>query len=239
MPQAVVTRARLKARAKELSAILSSAGSSVSSELLLADEENHFFGILDIVAPGPGPGGLIIDLKTGRDSSAAPSPAIEHQMLFYAHLFQATYGMPPARVIIFGLQRGPAEIEAAPTAITALLNQIRAAQLDESGMARPHVDACRYCPKRTTCEPHWDAVSAWDRPDAIEGMIRSVEYSSSGAAALLIGKQWLTGIPTSKLPGSVSPGQFARAVRVRRRNNNLPAEWAATSSTLISFEPSR
>src|SRR5690606_13062530 len=87
MPQAIATRARLKSRGKELAEILARAEGEIRSELLLRDNDQHLFGILDIAAPGLD--GLIIDLKTGRDASAAPSPAVEHQMTFYAHLFQA------------------------------------------------------------------------------------------------------------------------------------------------------
>lgn len=84
MPQAILTRARLKSRGTELAAIIASAGSAlrIRSELLLTDQDHHLFGILDITAPGAG--GLIIDLKTGCGASAESSPAIEHQMTFYA-----------------------------------------------------------------------------------------------------------------------------------------------------------
>ncbi|MFZ8326799.1 hypothetical protein ACO1LK_13870, partial [Staphylococcus aureus] len=71
IPQALVTRARLKYRGKELAAILAGA-SAIRSELLLSDDRDHLFGILDIAAPGSG--GFIIDLKTGRDASAESSP---------------------------------------------------------------------------------------------------------------------------------------------------------------------
>lgn len=231
MPQGVVTRARLKTRAKELAAILSGANADVRSELLLSDESNHLFGILDIA--GGGSDGFIIDLKTGRDTSAEPSTAIEHQMTFYTHLFQSSYGTFPEHVIVFSLQRGPTEIQVAPSAVAALLDQIRAAQLTERTDARPEACTCRFCPKRMTCQPHWDEVPGWERPDAIEGTIGNIERSSSGTAALLIGGRWLTGIPENALPDGTAPGKFARAVRVRRRNDSEPEEWAAGSTTLI------
>lgn len=237
MPNAIVTRARLKSRGKELAAILADASGGIRSELLLSDDGDHLFGILDIAAGGPG--GFIIDLKTGRDASAESSTAIEHQMTFYAHLFQATYGMLPERVIVFNLQRGLAEIEVTPSAIGVLLDQVRAAQLTERTVARPEADTCRFCSKRMTCQPHWDAVQAWDQADAIEGAIGNIEHSSSGTAALLIGGQWLTGIPASAFPDGAAPGQFARAVRVRRRNDSAPEEWAAGSSTRIRLMPAR
>lgn len=239
MPQAVVTRARLKSRGKELAAILVGVGASaaIRSELLLSDDRHHLFGILDIAATGPG--GFIIDLKTGRDASAESSPAIEHQMTFYAHLFQSAYDMLPEQVIVFSLQRGPVEIEVTPSAIAVLLDQVRAAQLTERTVARPEADTCRFCPKRMTCQPHWDAVQDWDHPDAIEGAIGNIEHSSSGAAALLIGGQWVTGIPASVLPDGAAPGQFARAVRVRRRNDTTPEEWAASSTTRIRIMAAR
>ncbi|KIP90349.1 hypothetical protein RU09_11425 [Microbacterium sp. MEJ108Y] len=237
MPQGVVTRARLKIRAKELAATLSGANADVRSELLLSDESNHLFGILDIA--GAGSDGFIIDLKTGRDASAEPSPAIEHQMTFYAHLFQASYGTFPKNVIVFSLQRGPTEIQVAPSAVATLLDQIRAAQLTERTDARPEAYTCRFCPKRMTCQPHWDEVPGWERPDAIEGAIGNIERSSSGTAALLIGGRWLTGIPEKALPDGTAPGKFARAVRVRRRNDSEPEEWAAGSTTLIRITHAR
>lgn len=236
MPQAVITRARLKSRGKELSAILAGAGTGIRTELLLTDEVNHLFGILDVAAGGAE--GLIIDLKTGRDAAAEPSPAIKHQMTFYAHLFQVTFGVLPKHVIVFNLQQGPAEIEVSPAAITNLLEDIRTARSMERNLARPQPDVCRFCTKRMTCEPHWKAVSVWDPLDAIEGIIVSIERSSSGMVAVSIDGQWLTGIVGSQLPDDARPGQFARAVRVRRRSPGMePPEWAASSITEIRVLP--
>jgi hypothetical protein len=237
MPQGVVTRARLKTRARQLAAILSGASADVRSELLLSDESNHLFGILDIA--GTGPNGFIIDFKTGRDASTESSSAIEHQMTFYAHLFETIYGTFPEHVIVFSLQRGPAEIQVTPSAVAALLEQIRAAQLTERAVTRPDAYTCRFCPKRMTCQPHWDAVPGWERPDAIEGTIGNIEHSSSGTAALLIGGRWLTGIPENAFPGGTALGKFARAVRVRRCNDSEPEEWSADRTTHIQITPAR
>ncbi|MHA0111954.1 hypothetical protein ACXYUI_33555, partial [Klebsiella pneumoniae] len=74
---------------------------AIRSELLLSDDRDHLFGILDIAAPGSG--GFIIDLKTGRDASAESSPTLKHQMTFYAHLFRSAYGVLPEQVIVFSL----------------------------------------------------------------------------------------------------------------------------------------
>lgn len=230
MPRAVVTRARLKSRGKGLAALVAGAA-DVRSELLLRDEEHHLFGVLDIAAPGPG--GFIIDLKTGHEPFAELSPAIEHQMTFYAHLLQATYGMLPKRVIAFSLQRGPREIKVSSSAVAAFLTKVRAAQLSQDTVARPQIDICRFCPKRMTCQPHWDAVSAWEDIDAIEGEISSVEQANSGRVALLIGNQWVTGLPKSALPHCAEPGQFARAVRLRRRGGSTHSEWTASVTTRI------
>lgn len=231
MPQGVLTRARLKTRAKELAAILSGASADVRSELLLSDESNHLFGIVDIA--GGGADGFIIDLKTGRDASAEPSPAIEHQMTFYAHLFQASYGMFPEHLIVFSLLRGPTEIQVAPSAVAALLDRIRTTQLTDHTVARPEADTCRFCVKRMTCQPHWDAVSGWEHPDAVEGTIGKIERSSSSTAALLIGDLWITGVPEAMLPVGTVPGKYVRVVHVRRRKNGEPGEWTADSTTQI------
>lgn len=237
MPRAVVTRARLKSRGTELAAILARAGAGIRSELLLSDESRHLFGILDIAAPAPG--GLIVDLKTGSDASSEVSPAIEHQMTFYAHLFQTAYGALPERVIVFSLLRGLTEIQVTSAAVVSLLDQIRAAQLSEGAIARPQADTCRFCPKRMTCQPHWDAVPGWDSPDAIEGEIGNIEHSNSGLTALLIGTQWLTGLSAGALPDGVAPGQFARAVRIRQRNQSSPDEWTASRRSHVRIIPHR
>lgn len=237
MPQGVVTRARLKSRAKEIAAILAIVGGEVSSEQLLRDEANHLFGILDLV--GTGPHGFIIDFKTGRDASAASPLAIEHQMTFYAHLFQSSYGSLPERVFVFSLQQRLTAIRVTPSAITSLLDQIRVAKLTERTVAHPAAFTCRFCPKRMTCQSHWDAALDWEHPDALEGTIDDIERSSSGATAVRIGGRWLTGIPKSALPVDAAPGHFARAVRVRRRDDSEPEEWAADRTTLIGIKPNR
>lgn len=236
MPHAIVTRARLKARGKELAEILGRASHrwGILSELMLVDKDEYLFGIVDLVAPGSG--GLIIDLKTGRDASVPSSPAIAHQMRFYAHLFQATYGSPPQSAIVFSLQSGPVEIRVTTSEVTELLGGIRAARLIAGNIPRPDPVVCRFCPKRMICEPHWEVVSTWDRADAIEGEIVSIEQSTSGSVALRLESAWLTGIPSSTLPEGAAPGQFVRAVRIRRRDG-APADWCATSSTRLAIVP--
>lgn len=235
MPQGSVTRARLQTRGQALSEILASAGSRPQSEVLLRDDDRSLFGILDIVSPEAG--GLIIDLKTGRNASAAISPEIDHQMTFYAHLFQANFGAFPERVLVFSLQRGLVEIPVTSSDIDPFLSKIHAAQLSERVTAYPHADVCRYCPKRVWCEPHWGAISAWDDADAIEGEVAAIEHSSSGTAAVQIGGQWLTGISATILPSNLVPGQYARAVRVRRRRGNASGDWSASSSSRLRILP--
>lgn len=237
MPQAIITRARLKSRGKELAAILGRASerTGLLSELMLVDDQEHLFGIVDLVAPGPG--GLIVDLKTGRDASVLSSPAIEHQMRFYAHLFQATYGSLPQSAIVFSLQSGPVEIGVTPSATAELLSDIRTARLLAGITARPDAATCRFCPKRMICQPHWEALSTWDHADAIEGRIVSIEHSTSGTVALLVGSDWLTGIPAGLLPEGATPGQFVRAVRIRRRRDSPLGDWCATSSTRLHIAP--
>ncbi len=234
MPQAVVTRARLKSRGRELAELLTQASGEMHSELLLRDNDQRLFGILDIATSGPG--GIIIDLKTGGDASAPSSSAIEHQMTFYTHLFRVAYGTLPERVIVFSLTRGPTEMRIAPSAISALLERIRDARLEDITTTRPDSEVCRFCPKRMVCQPHWDAVSAWDHADAIEGVISRIEVSSSGTAALLIGSQLLTGIPVNLIPEAAAPGQFARAVRIRRRGDREAEEWSASSNTSLLIQ---
>ncbi|WP_271986573.1 PD-(D/E)XK nuclease family protein [Pseudoclavibacter terrae] len=235
MHQGAATRARLKTRASQLAAILSSTSSDIRSEVLLRDESNRLFGILDIA--GTGSDGFIIDFKTGRDASPDSSTAIEHQMTFYAHLFQASYGTLPKRVIVFSLRQGPTEIQVTPSMVAVLLDQIRAANLTELTVARPGAHTCRFCPKRMTCQPHWDAVPGWERPDAIEGVLENIERSSSRTTTALIGGRWLTGIPESALPSATVPGKSLRAVRVRCRNDSDPAEWTAGNTTHIQVIP--
>ncbi|AIF40725.1 hypothetical protein HX89_07000 [Dermacoccus nishinomiyaensis] len=236
MLQGIVTRARLQTRGQALSEILASAGSRPQSEVLLRDDDRGLFGILDIVAPEAG--GLIIDLKTGgRKASAAISTEIDHQMTFYAHLFQANFGAFPERVLVFSLQRGLLEIPVTSSDIAPFLSKIHAAQTSERVTAYPQADVCRYCPKRVICEPHWDAISAWDDADAIEGEIAAIEHSSSGTAAVQIGGQWLTGISATILPSNLAPGQFARAVRVRRRSGSVSGDWSASSRSRLRILP--
>lgn len=230
IPQAILTRARLSSRAKELAKIFAHADySRIRSEMLLVDEKHQLFGILDVV--GTGEGGFILDLKTGRDQSESTA-AINYQMTFYSHLFHATYGVFPARLIVFSLQRGSAEIEVAPHAITDLPRRIHDA-LEGGDTAHPAAETCRFCPKRMACDAHWDDVKSWDGPDAIEGVIRLIEESTSGKSALLIGNKWLTGVPKGSLPTDASPGQFLRAIRVRHINDGTVQEWATTRSTVI------
>lgn len=230
MPQSAVTRARLKSRGAELARILEQVGGGVRSELLLRDDDRHLFGVLDIA--GLGPRGLILDLKTGRDGTGTLSLAVKHQMTFYAHLYETSFGDLPERLVVFGLQRGAVDLSVTADGVSALLAAIRAAQESEEAEARPRDEACRYCPKRMTCQPHWDALSAWDSRDAVEGEISDIEHSTSGAAALLIDDQWVTGLPASLLPPQVEVGRRTRVIRVRRRGDSN--EWQAGRATKIS-----
>lgn len=233
LPQAVITRARLKARGSDLASLLAEADGRIRCEQLLTDEAAHLFGILDICVEGRN--GLILDLKTGRNASAVPSPLILHQMTFYAHLFVATYGALPARTVVFSLQRGLIEIPVRARDVATLLSAVQKARQELNLPAVPAPEVCRFCTKRMICEPHWNALAAWPDADAIEGVVGKIERSTSGTIALLIAGKWLTGLAAKKLPADLQPGMLARAVRIRRHPDTTCEEWAATRLTEVQI----
>lgn len=233
LPNAVITRARLKARGSDLASLLAEADGRIRCEQLLRDEAAHLFGILDICVAGRN--GLIVDLKTGHNASAVPSPLTLHQMTFYAHLFVATYGVLPARTVVFSLQRGPIDIPVVARDVSTLLSNVQKARQELNQPAVPAPEVCRFCTKRLRCEPHWNALRDWADADAIEGVVSKIERSTSGTVALLMAGKWLTGLAAKELPADLRPGVFARAVRIRRHRDTTSEEWAATRVTSVQF----
>lgn len=233
VPNATVTRARLKSRANELVDLLDSAGGTVSCEQLLTDDARHLFGYVDIL--GTGGSGLVIDLKTGRDAGPRISAATAHQLIFYAHLFEESYGHLPKQVVVFSLQHGSVKVEVTRQQVDELLLGIEQTLASSASVAIPDPEICRFCARRMSCEPQWKALDDWPSPDAVRGTVEKLEISSAGYVALRLSGEWVTGLSVDAVP-AIAAGDHAKIVRLISRPHTIPREWLATRSTSIRVE---
>lgn len=245
-----LTESRLKHRADELVALLRSYGSGVhlDCEVDLRDDGRRLRGTPDIVLRSPS-GVAVIDIKSGADASSEKLPEhIEHQLLFYAHLVHNSSGCRPQDLWVFSLRAGARRVPAAQVNVEELIERLEAARtawLVGERNARPEPGTCRFCRRRTACQPQWDEVASWERPDAIEGTVLRSSASSNGRSAILLRCEeqdvWLTQLPTEVLqPALLTPGGRLRVVRVlapRRAIEGRTPEWRATELTEISAAP--
>lgn len=213
-----VTRARLYARAAQIQELLRLAASAddIRCEIELRDEETRLYGFVDVaIMSSPG---AVLDLKTGRDASLTLPPSIVMQLLIYAHLYRVSTGYLPRDVAAFTLSHGLITIEASQAAVASALDQIQEARRSSPELARPDQATCRYCARRFSCAPHWDAVASGKIIDAVEGRLTQDEVAANGNRALRVaargGDAWITQIPEGLLPRSTATGVLVRAVRV-------------------------
>lgn len=228
-----VTRARLLARSDQLAALLLS-GDSVHSERELRDPGRAMRGTPDIVII-QNRDAVVVDLKTPTSKDELIPPWIEFQLTIYAHLVEVNYGMLPGRVEVFRLNRGLTAVPVSRAAVSDALMLVETARQADKSVATPGSETCRYCPRRTVCEPHWLAAATWSDPDCIEGGIETIERAANGLSAILIhsrdGRHWVTGIPGELL--TAEEGAQIRMVRLRRTEqdgNTWKFSWSRYSA---------
>ncbi|WCD93282.1 PD-(D/E)XK nuclease family protein [Microbacterium sp. nov. GSS16] len=235
LPDSVMTRARLRSRGPELAAVLKNAGATAHSEVFLQDRVSMLYGQLDVVVDNPR-GGAVVDLKTGKDAN---SQGIRTQLLIYAALFKRESGHLPNSLIAFSLQHGPVQIEFSQREVDDVLAHVEVART-QRGLAVPDSKGCKYCRRRLTCEPHWNAARAWVDADCIEGSISKVEAAAGGLTAVRLsttsGEQWVTGL-TRLRPQDLITGPKLRVTEVAGRRSGAGREWRASRSTRASVLP--
>lgn len=231
----VLTRARLRSRGPELAAVLKSAGISARSEVFLKDDINMLYGQIDVVVDDPH-GGAVVDLKTGTDIS---SESVRAQLLIYAGLFKRESGHLPTSLVAFSLQHGPVQIEFSQAQVDDAYASVQVAR-KQCGLALPDPAGCKYCRRRLTCEPHWNAATSWVDPDCVEGFISKLETAAVGLTAVRVstttGEQWVTGLAPLP-PHGLSVGRRIRVTEVAGRGAGDEREWRANRSTRASVSP--
>jgi hypothetical protein len=236
-----LTRARLAVRARQLAELLNcSSDATIMCEAELRDPAQLLHGIPDITVLGDQ--SSVIDLKTGRDAAGTLTSSIRLQLYVYAHLFRTAHGKLPDHVQAFSLSHGPITVEANPAAVQEALDAISAARQQNPETAYPVPEACRFCRRRMTCEPHWARLTDWETPDAVEGDIVQITRAETGTRGVLLatsaGPAWLVRVPGEYIPDGAAPGRRLRAVRVSKRqeNDKAPASttWRASELTALA-----
>lgn len=237
----VITRSRLRRRGAELASLLSTSGSDALSEVVLQDDLRHIYGQLDVVMDGAD-GGAVVDLKTGDTGKGTITADVRTQLLLYAHLFAQQYGRLPTSLVAFSLRYGGMRVKFSQADIDALLASIDHARGTQPRAAIPNKTGCRYCRRRLTCAPHWEAAAMWEDPDCVEGSVVKVETSRVGLTAIQVatsrGEEWITGL-VALGDGAIRLGSSIRVAEVTRRGDGAEGEWRATRSTRVSPVDSR
>lgn len=210
------TRARLLARASQLAERLRQ-GDRVIPEEELRDPVRALRGTPDIVLMKQREA-AVIDLKTPTSKEDSLEPWIVFQLTIYAHLVKQVYGILPAQVEVFRLNRGLMPLIVNSTSVEAALDTVERARDADTSVATPTPEACRYCRRRLDCQPHWDAVAFWPGNDCVEGTIERVERAANGVVAVFlassVGPRWVSGVPGELL--AAKAGERIRLIRLWR-----------------------
>ena len=240
LSDSVMTRSRLKRRGAELASLLGASGSGALSEVVLMDDRRRLYGQLDVIVDGAD-GGAVVDLKTGDDGTSEISEAVRTQLLIYAHLFGEKFGHLPGVLVAFSLRHGAVQLDYSQSDVDALLALIENARIIQPRLAMPGPTGCRFCRRRLTCEPHWEAAAMWNDRDSVEGRIVKVETAQSGLTAIRLetsrGAEWVTGLTAAGVDSAI-PGSFVRVTEVTGRGaDGDERDWRATRSTRTLVVP--
>lgn len=115
----------------------------------------------------------VTDVKTGQvnDSEGKLRAGLKIQLLLYSYLVHEQFGRWPKTLRVLPLHGEPITVPFAPVeaqelaermkAILIDANQlianVRAGRANESELASPSVESCRFCRYRPSCESYWEA----------------------------------------------------------------------------------
>jgi hypothetical protein len=193
-------------------------------EVTLYDDDRRLWGTVDVLLQSQR-GPVVLDLKSGGDAAAvALSDSIKVQLWMYAALVERCMGAQPHWLGIYSLRRGLRQIEAPVEGLTAFLDGLdgaRAAWASGNRPAMPAREHCRYCRRRFTCQPQWEALPQWPAPDGVEGRLLDIQQATNGRTAIRLatplGEAWVTDLRTPIPGGTV--GRCVRLVRVHPRRS--------------------
>lgn len=176
-------------------------GQSLSEESLW-DTELRLYGWVDRIDNRDGKL-VVVDLKTGVSISADQLVSMyRNQMLFYAGLVHAVYGLWPQLEIMpascqaVAIQYTPGQVEnlrhAAGMDRAAFYADL--ADEDRWSMARPSTEACAWCPFLVTCSAFLDSTApVTDAGQLIErslsvvaGVVTAVIMHTGGTDVILV-----------------------------------------------------
>lgn len=227
-PRWTMIRSRLRARAAELVAALDvSTASQVIAEQPLVDAALGIEGIPDVVVIGDSV--ALLDLKTEEMENDEVSHWAMFQLRVYAHLIEIAHGRLPSRVEIFSANRGRLPVQVTKTDVDAARADLLTAREADRTIAKPAPETCFFCRRRTICQPHWDAATAWTDRDSVEGRLTQTERAANGLVAAQIqtsdGDTWVSGIPDSDLIAGT--GSTVRFVRLTSKGDSdgYSANW--------------
>lgn len=136
----------------------------------------------------------VTDIKTGHvtDFEGRLRPELRVQLMLYSYLVHERFGQWPKTLRILPLRGDTVTVPFSPAEaeelagkmkrILATANQIidcvRSGNVDESELASPSPDSCRFCRYRPTCESYWVARNAQPQgswPRDISGAIVGIK----------------------------------------------------------------
>jgi CRISPR/Cas system-associated exonuclease Cas4 (RecB family) len=136
----------------------------------------------------------VADIKTGSvyDHEGGLRPELRVQLILYSYLVHEKFRQWPKTLRILPLRGDPitvpftpadaetlaTEVKRALTSANQLIQKIGLGVSDESELASPSPEACKFCRYRPTCESYWSARS--ERPGAswprdVSGMLIGVK----------------------------------------------------------------
>jgi RecB family exonuclease len=192
-----------------------------STEAEAASIDGKIVGRLDRIAWQNGEL-FVTDIKTGKtsDPNGRLRKELRIQIMLYGYLVHEKFGQWPRILRVLPLHGDPVEVNASPSEITSLANGMRqalekanshigeilAGRRQETDLASPSPEACRYCSFRLTCDAYWAAKQKHSNqgwPRDLSGSITAIIPLGNAITVTEIGGDVKTTRVIRGLPNSV------------------------------------
>jgi hypothetical protein len=219
--------------------------SNVHVESSLADESRRIWGVPDLQVVD-NKCLRIYDFKTGQQAFDGQEVAdsVLVQLAVYEMLGALHYPLLEVQSFVISPKRGVVAVGDLGDVKDRICQRIgvyrELVAAHRKPPASPAVEACRFCPRRPRCEPHWLSDVDELSQDRIEGRIADVRVDRSGrisfAAKTPNGMTWVLGVNSSAITGlDWAVGRQLRAVRLvrTRLDGDETVHFRATSQSAV------
>lgn len=174
-------------------------------EQAAADDLSRIHGVIDLLIVEDN-AVHVYDYKTGRRALTEDnqvSAAVRTQLMAYGILASHLFPNRELDLAVVSPSRGIIEVPFDAALATRIESHVRefclAGDVRRDLMASPSVDGCRYCPRRSRCEPQWQMALSEGWADVVEGDVVNFRRADNGQLAIAVrtddGVSWVLNVP--------------------------------------------